>query len=363
MAILKNINLNNFRNFSNLNLSFDEKLNIFFGKNGCGKTNILEAISLIAKGRGIRNSSIYNLIKKNKDNFLIKNNLEVEYNNLDIEISTEKKNDNYKKIIKINNDLSKDSLDFLNQSVSYIIFLPEMERLFQTSPSQRRNFLDRLIFARRNDYNRLINKYKKLLLERIKILQSNIIDDDWLSNVESEISYLGMEIYQERLAQVSYINSNFIILKNDHKFQFNVELKIKDEFFNNNKITFEEYLLNLKRSRIFDKRYGGTKIGPHKSDLIAIINDDFEASLLSTGQQKTVILMILLSQCNFLVNHKNINPILLLDEIGSHLDSDNRQILLDMINKFKIQFFLTGTDKNLFSFVSTNAKFYNITVL
>ncbi len=360
MAIIKNINLINYRNFSNLNLSFDKKLNIFFGKNGCGKTNILEAISLIAKGKGIRNSSIFNLIKKNKDNFLIKNNLEIKYNNFNIEISSVNKNDKFKKIIKINDDLSKDSLDFLNQSVSYIIFLPEMERLFQTSPSQRRNFLDRLIFSSRNNYNKLINKYKKFLLERSKILQGNIIDDEWLDNVETEICNLGMEIYKERFAQVGLLNSNFMTLKNDHKFEFNVELKIIDDFFND-KISFEEYLLNLKESRIFDKKYGGTKVGPHKSDLIAIINDDFEASLLSTGQQKTVILMILLSQCNFLVNYKNINPILLFDEIGSHLDSNNRQILLDMINRFKIQFFLTGTDKNLFSFVSTNAQFYNIT--
>ena len=360
MAIVKNINLINFRNFSSLNLSFDDKINIFFGKNGCGKTNILEAISLIAKGRGIRNSSIFNLIKKNKDNFLIKNNLEIKYNNFNIEISTENNNDKFKKIIKINDDLSKESLDFLNQSLSYIIFLPEMERLFQSSPSQRRNFLDRLIFSSRRDYNRLINKYKKFLLERIKILQGNIIDDDWLNNVESEICNLGMEIHKERLTQVAFINSNFPNLKTNHKFQFNVELKIKDDFFNN-QISFEEYLSNLRASRIFDKKYGGTKIGPHKSDLIAIINEDFEASLLSTGQQKTVILMILLSQCNFLVNYKKINPILLLDEIGSHLDSNNRQILLDMIDRFKIQFFLTGTDKNLFSFISTNAKFYNIT--
>ena len=71
--------------------------------------------------------------------------------------------------------------------------------------------------------------------------------------------------------------------------------------------------------------------------------------------------MLLLAQCNYLVNHKKINPILLFDEIGSHLDKYNRQILLEMINKFQIQFFLTGTDKNLFSFVSTNAQFYNIT--
>ncbi len=362
MAIVKNINLINFRSFSSLNISFDEKLNIFFGKNGCGKTNILEAISLISKGRGIRNSSIFNLIKKNKNNFLIKNNLEIKNNNFDIEISTENKNDKFKKIIKINDDLSKDSLDFLNQSVSYIIFLPEMERLFQTSPSQRRNFLDRLIFSSRNDYNRLINKYKKFLLERNKILQGNIIDDEWLKNVESEICKLGMEIYKERLAQVAFINSNFTTLRTHHKFQFNVDLKIKDDFFNN-QVTVDEYLSNLKASRVFDKKYGGTKIGPHKSDLIAIINDDFEASLLSTGQQKTVVLMILLSQCNYLVNYKKINPILLFDEIGSHLDSNNRQILLDMINRFKIQFFLTGTDKNLFSFVSTNAQFYNITNL
>ena len=123
----------------------------------------------------------------------------------------------------------------------------------------------------------------------------------------------------------------------------------------------EEYFLNLKKSRVYDKQFGGTKIGPHKSEIISTVNNEYEASLLSTGQQKTIVLMVLLAQCNYLVNCKKINPIFLFDEIGSHLDNNNRQILLDMINRFEIQFFLTGTDKNLFSFVSTNAKFYNIT--
>ena len=360
MAIVQNISLNNFRNFSKLNLSFDRKLNIFYGQNGSGKTNILEGISLISKGRGIRNASINNLIKKNKDNFLIKNILDIKNNNIDIEISSEYKKDKSKKIIKINNDLSKESLNYLNKSISFIIFLPEMERLFQASPSYRRNFLDRLIFSRRNDYNKLINKYKKLIIERIKILNTNIVDYEWLNRIESEICSIGLEINNERFSQVSSLNSNFEILKSDYKFQFDVQLKIKDDFFNN-QISAEKYLLNLKNSRNFDKINGGSKIGPHKSDLIAIINKDYEASLLSTGQQKTVVLMILLSHCNYLVNYNNINPILLLDEIGSHLDLNNRQILLDMINKFSIQFFLTGTDKNIFSFISTKAKFYNIT--
>ncbi len=359
MAKIKNIEFNNFRNFENFKTSFENKINILFGDNGCGKTNILEGISLIAKGRGIRNSNISNLINKNKDNFLIKNNLEIQKNNYDIEVFTEKKNDKLKKIIKINNDLSKDSLEFLNQSISYLIFIPEMERLFQASPSYRRNFLDRLIFSSRNDYNRLINKYKKLLLERVKILQVNS-DNDWLNNIEKEISSLGLEIYNLRNSQLNYLNYELNTLKNDHKFQFNVKLKLKDDYFTKD-LDFQKYVIDLENLRTHDKHYGGTKIGPHRSDIISLINNDFEASILSTGQQKTVVLMILLAQCNFLVNNKKINPIFLFDEIGSHLDENNRKVLLDIINRFDIQFFLTGTDKNLFSFISTNAQFYNIT--
>ncbi len=362
MAKIKNIEFYNFRNFKNFKTSFDEKLNILFGDNGSGKTNILEGISLIAKGKGIRNSNLTNLIKEKEDNFLIKNNLEIQKNDFNIEIFTEQKNEKFKKVIKVNNDSSKDTLNFLNQSISYLIFLPEMERLFQASPSYRRNFLDRLIFSSRNDYNRLINKYKISLLERNKILQSYNIDDDWINRIENEICSLGLEIFKLRNSQLNILNLELNNMKNDHNFKFDVKLKIKDNFLNK-EISFEEYLLNLQNSRLYDKQFGGAKFGPHKSDIISIINNEFDSSLLSTGQQKTIVLMVLLAQCNYLVNNKKINPIFLFDEIGSHLDKNNRQILLDMINRFEIQFFLTGTEKNLFSFVSTNAKFYNITEL
>ena len=360
MVKINNIKFSNFRNFAEYKLSFDKKLNIFVGKNGSGKTNILEGISLIAKGRGIRNANIANLIKKKEEHFFIKNDLEIKNNTYEIEVFTEKKNDKLKKIIKVNKDQSKDSLDFLNQSISFILFVPEMERLFQTSPSFRRNFLDRLIFSSKDNYNILINKYKKSIIERTKILQNNYIDYDWLNTIEREICSMGLEIYNLRYVQLNLLNSNINILKKDHNFKFNLELKIKDDFFTED-ISFEKYVFNLQESRQYDKKFGGTKIGPHKSDFIAMINNDFEATLLSTGQQKTVVLMILLAQCNHLVNYEKKNPILLFDEIGSHLDTSNRELLLDMINRFKIQFFLTGTDKNLFSFVSTNAQFYNIT--
>ena len=360
MVKINNIIFSNFRNFSEYNLSFDKKLNIFFGKNGCGKTNILEGISLIAKGRGIRNSNISNLIKKEQKNFLIKNDLEIENNTYEIEIFTEKKDNKLKKKIKVNNDQTKYSLDFLNQSISFLLFVPEMERLFQASPSYRRNFLDRLIFTDKDNYNTLINRYKKKLIERVKILQNNYVDYDWLHTIEREISSMGLEIYNLRYSQLNILNSNIDILKKDHNFKYNLNLKIKDDFFSND-ISYEKYLFRLQESRQYDKKFGGTKIGPHRSDFLATINSNFEADLLSTGQQKTVVLMILLAQCNYLINYKNKNPIFLFAEIGSHLDLNNRALLLDMINSFHIQFCLNGTDSNLFSFVSTNAQFYNIT--
>jgi len=360
LAKIKNIEFTNFRNFKKYKVIFNKNLNILFGNNGSGKTNILEGISLLAKGRGIRNTNITNLIKNKEESFKIKNILEINKNHYDIAIHSHKLNDKYKKIIKINDDLSKDSLQFLNQSISFLTFLPEMERLFQSSPTSRRNFLDRLIFSGRNDYNRLLNKYKKLLIERNKVLQNNGYDNNWLSQIEKEISNIGLEIYEARLSAIQLINDNINQLKISYKYK--IELQMNDDFFNS-ELNIDRYILNLYDSRSFDKLYGGTKIGPHRSNITAKIDNEYEASLLSTGQQKTIILMILLAQCNILIEDKNVNPILLLDEIGSHLDTYNRQLLLDMINRFDIQFFLTGTDKNLFSFVSTKAEFYNISIL
>ncbi len=360
MAKINQIILNNFRNFQNLNIFFNERVNIFFGDNGSGKTNILESISLISKGRGIRNAKILDMIKKNEKNFFIKSILEINGSNLDIEIVLDQSNNNQKKTININNDNSSEARNFLNKSVSYLYFLPEMERLFQSSPSYRRNFIDRLIFSYNNNYNTLINKYKKNIIERNKILQNYQIDTQWINYIEDEISNIGLTIYELRKIQLEILNDNIEILSHSNDYKYKVKFQMEDEFFTST-LTKESYMANLFDNRDFDKKFGGSKIGPHKSDIIAIINNNFNGSQLSTGQQKTIVLMCLLSQCNYLINNKKMSPILLLDEICSHLDVDNRKILSDIINNFDIQLFLTGTEKTLFSFISTNVNFYNIT--
>tara|TARA_B100001057_G_scaffold431165_1_gene458408 strand:+ start:122 stop:1210 length:1089 start_codon:yes stop_codon:yes gene_type:complete len=357
---IKTIHLNNFRNFKNFKLDFREKTNILFGNNGSGKTNILESISLFSKGRGIRNSQIKNLIYKNESKFIIKSLFEFNKIDYDLEAYTNFQDEKYKKYIKLNNEISKDSLSFLNSKLSFLIFLPEMERLFQSSPASRRNFIDRLIFSYNKEYNTLINKYKKNLIERSKILQKNSIDINWIKIIENEISLLGLKIYELRNYQLMILNNqiNFLNKLNDYKFKIN--LRINDKFYNSD-LNLEKYLVSLFDSRQLDKKNGGTAIGPHKSDIAIEINNTFDASELSTGQQKTIVLMIILAQCNYLINTKKIKPVILFDEVCSHLDSYNRKLLLDMINNFDIQFFLTGTEKSLFSFISTNVHFCNIT--
>ena len=360
MVKIKKIQLNNFRNFKNFSLNFDSNVNILYGNNGSGKTNILESISLLSKGRGIRNSQLLNIIHKEENKFLIKSLLEINKSNIDLEIFTSFQDNKYKKNIKVNDNISNEDLKYLNSSLSFLIFIPEMERLFQSSPTTRRNFIDRLIFSYNKDYNKLINKYKKNILERSKILQNNIFDKNWINIIENEISILGQKIYELRHTQLTILNKQIKYLNKLNNYQFEIDLKIDDSFYNP-KLDLNIYLSNLFNSRDLDKKLGGTKVGPHKSDISAQINGKFDASQLSTGQQKTVILMIILAQCNYLVNEKKIKPIILLDEICSHLDSYNRKILLDLINSFDIQFFLTGTEKSLFSFISTNVHFCNIT--
>ena len=362
MVKIKKIQLNNFRNFKNFSLNFDSNVNILYGNNGSGKTNILESISLLSKGRGIRNSQLLNIIHKEENKFLIKSLLEINKSNIDLEIFTSFQDNKYKKNIKVNDNISNEDLKYLNSSLSFLIFIPEMERLFQSSPTTRRNFIDRLIFSYNKDYNKLINKYKKNILERNKILQNNIFDKNWINIIENEISILGQKIYELRHTQLTILNKQIKYLNKLNNYQFEIDLKIDDSFYNP-KLDLKIYLSNLFNSRDLDKKLGGTKVGPHKSDISAQINGKFDASQLSTGQQKTVILMIILAQCNYLVNEKKIKPIILLDEICSHLDSYNRKILLDLINSFDIQFFLTGTEKSLFSFISTNVHFCNITNL
>ena len=367
MGYFNNINLINFRNFENFSLNFSRGCNVFFGKNGSGKTNILESISLFERGRGIRKENIKNLInnKNQNNNFKISSIFSHELNEINLSIENQINDFNMKKKIFINNDHSKDSIKYLENIFSLIYFLPEMERLFLGTPSVRRNFLDRLIYSFNKNYNKIINNYKKNILERSNLLKSNNYDIDWIKNLENIIVKLGLEIYDLRRKHISELNKYLENIENKKLYSYKISLSLKDTLFdisfNDNRKIEDVFLDQLELNRSFDSLLGGSKIGPHKSDIVGKnIEDNFNLNQFSTGQQKTVILLIILAQCELLINKYKIIPVILFDEVCSHLDIENRKLLLDIIEKLGVQTFMTGTDKKLFSFLSTKAKYCNI---
>ncbi|MDC0060698.1 hypothetical protein OAJ19_03155, partial [Pelagibacteraceae bacterium] len=153
--------------------------------------------------------------------------------------------------------------------------------------------------------------------------------------------------------------TNLNIYLKDFDLPFKIQAKLIDKFYTRN-FKNEHYEDILKNNRKIDALVGGCTIGPHKSDFMFCVNDNSFVSQLSTGQQKTIILLMYLSQCKYLSEVKFKQPILLLDEVCSHLDDVNRKVLLTLIETFKLQIFMTGTSENLFSFLSTNSHFCNI---
>jgi len=360
LGYFKKIKLTNYRNFKKYECEFSKKSNVLFGKNGSGKTNILESISLFGKGTGLRKDSIVNLIKKDENQFINFGNYFDNNNFNEIKILSDKKNDRHIKKIYLNNNNDMNSINYIKSIFSFLFFVPDMERLFTSSPNMRRNFFDNLIFSSDNNYNTLLNKYKKNISERSKILNLQSYDKVWLEKIESNIAKLGIEIYNNRNKQIDILHVHLRELNNKKKLPFFPKISHNDHLVNSD-LTFEKYLSELKNSRTLDQLIGGAKYGPHKSDFEINIKNNFNASQLSTGQQKTIILSFLFAQCNYLVNECKIFPILLMDEVCSYLDENNRDVLLELTNYFDLQIFFTGTNKNLFSFLSTNANFYNIT--
>tara|TARA_Y100001970_G_C14259829_1_gene879229 strand:+ start:24192 stop:25295 length:1104 start_codon:yes stop_codon:yes gene_type:complete len=363
LRFFENIKLENFRNFNNYYLSFNQKCNVFYGLNGSGKTNILEAISLFEKGRGIRKDRYENMINKNQNSnfFKVISTFVSANNKIDLELKSELKDNRYKKIIKVNKSISIENYNYFENLFSLIWFLPEMERIFLQSPSVRRNFLDRLVYNTDKSYVKLLRKYNNRIIERKNLLYKEKPDAEWINKIEFDIVDLGILIYKKREEYINSLNNELKNLNLTKENFFKIKLNIKDSFINkiDNKDNLEDmYFKQLSHNRNEDMISGGCKIGPHRSDILGRdLIKNFSLDLFSTGQQKTFILQIILAHCNILIKSFNLQPIVFFDEVCSHLDDKNRAILLELIETLNVQIFLTGTDNNSFSFLSTNANY------
>lgn len=339
---LEQLNLHNYRNFKVLNLVFNNNIIVILGENGSGKTNILEAISLIAPGRGLRgakydeishdlcenwSSSIYLQSKVGKallkSDFLINTNSRtIEYNGSKIR----------------NSELT---------TLTNIIWLtPQMDGIFLSSASDRRRFLDRIVYNFYQDHASNINKYDHLVSERLKLLvqiNSNF-DEVWLKILETKIASLALKISKLRSSVVVFLQEAIAVV--DAPFP-KAKLSVNSLFAK--EIEGEEFLeaysINLNKNRQKDRITKRTNFGVNKQELIVGHEEKKQlAKFCSTGEQKALLISILLGQIEANKTIAKTTPILLLDELFVHLDDKRKDSLAEYIINSKLQTFITATD-------------------
>lgn len=329
---LKKIKIQNFRNYKNQEIKFEKNINILYGDNAQGKTNILEAIFICAFGKSFRTNKEKELIKID-ETFA---NIEIEYNKKDREGKI-KVNLADKKNIFLN-DIKLKKLSELLGNINIVIFTPDDINILKSGPSSRRRFLDMMIGQLRPGYIYNLNMYNKTIEQRNNFLKSNKKDENMLEVWDEKLSEYGNKIYKYREEFIEKIKSK---IEKIHYEITNEKIEIK--YISDCKDK-KEYIEHLKRNRTIDYIKGYTSCGIHRDDFKIYI-DGKEVNIYgSQGQNRTAILSLKLSEIQVIYDEIGEYPILLLDDFMSELDE--KRISKFLTNIKDIQVIVTCT-KNI----------------
>ena len=333
---IEKIKLQNFRNYKQLELNLNKNINIIYGNNAQGKTNILESIFLCSFGKSFRTTKEKEMIKFNETNLIV----EVFYQKKDrdgkIKIEIGDKKQIYLNGIKIK------KLSELLGNVNIVIFTPEDINILKDGPAGRRRFLDMMIGQLRPNYVYNLNMYLKTIEQR----------NNYLRQIREENKPEEMlEIWDEKLAEYAEIIFNYRnefikkIIQKINKIHSEItenKEKLEIEYISNceNK---ENYLKLLKERRKLDIIKGFTTKGIHRDDFMIYINEKEVGAYGSQGQNRTVVLSLKLAELNVIYDEIGEYPILLLDDFMSELDIERRKNFLNNIKNTQV--ILTGTEK------------------
>ena len=348
---IKRLKVENFRNLEKLDIEFSDGVNIIYGNNAQGKTNIIEAIYIFSFGKSFRANRDIELLKFDKEYFL--SNIEIMKKDRELEMDFGFDKLSNKKMIKVNGVIQKKISDIIGK-LNVVVFKPEDIKIVTDAPSVRRKYIDYLISSISKGYLENITKYKKVLEERnnllkeikVKLKGNRVLeknDEDFLDVYDKLLSKLNYEIYNERKRVIEKLN-NYI---------YGIHLKLTENYINNEKLHIK-YVSNVEediqkmyndliKSRLNDINKGYTSFGIHRDDYIISINSLDVSIYGSQGQKKSSIISLKLSELKVIEEVIGEKPVLLLDDYMSELDERRRLKFLDIIED--IQIIITTTHK------------------
>ncbi len=336
---LKRISLLNYKNFSEVTFEFDTKINCFVGKNGIGKTNILDAIYHLANGKSYFNPLAVQNIKHHEEFFVIDGEFEKKDRTEQILCSLKK---GQKKILKRNGKIYEKFSDHIG-FIPLVIISPADRDLIIEGSETRRKFIDSVISQLDNSYLQQLIQYQKIISQRNALLKyfalNHVFESDTLSIYNEQLNQLGKAIFEKRK---SFLADFIPIFNQYHQDITNsaetVQLVYQSDLFENETFTLLEQ--NLAKDRALQY----TSVGVHKDDLSFEIDNHPIKKFGSQGQQKSFLIALKLAQFDFVKKQSGEKPILLFDDIFDKLDEFRVSKIIEMVNNDEFgQLFISDT--------------------
>jgi DNA replication and repair protein RecF len=349
------LSLTSFRNYAAASVAFDADLVVLTGANGAGKTNLLEAISLLTPGRGLRRARYEDISRLGMDQGwavaakILRNGEETRLGTGLVDASA---GEARSRAVRINGAPAT-SADALLDHLRVLWLTPSMDGLFTGAASERRRFLDRLVLTIDAAHGRRVREFDRLMTQRNRLLEERE-SAGWLDAVEAELSERAVAVALARAETASLLSARMERQEAASLFPAG-SLALAGDFdraIESRSAAEAElgYREALREGRAADRVAGRTLVGPHRSDLdVALVGKAMPAAHSSTGEQKALLIGLILAYAEIVAETTGMTPILLLDEIAAHLDEGRRRALFDKLQGLGGQAFLTGADPALFA--------------
>lgn len=345
-----------YRNYTQTTVEFNKPCVVLYGPNGAGKTNLLEAVSLLSPGRGLRRATYSQICQQDgAASFIVNASLCHDAYGI-VNIGTGLRANTASRQVHINAEPC--ILDELTHYCRVLWLTPLMDRLFIGPQSDRRRFLDRLVLAIDPRHGARVRDYEKMMRSRNYILQESYFDEAGLTCYEDSMAELAVAIALARNSFVALLSQELKHIEQD-SFLIQAAISIKGDLEHQlNTINAEQIVENMRKTlrdnRAHDRAQGRCSIGPQRSDFcIKHAQKAISAELCSSGEQKALLLNIILAQAQLTHQVSGMFPIMLLDEIGAYLDPDNKTALLSKLQTYGGQTIITTTDISPFNTLNT----------
>jgi DNA replication and repair protein RecF len=349
---IERLRLSHFRSYGYLDLNIHAKHIVLTGQNGIGKTNLLEAISFLSPGRGLRKSKLNEIIQMGQPQpWVIHAAVFDGEDTLSLATGLDPLHPS-RRIVKVQGESIATQAE-LGHYINVSWVTPAMDRLFLEPSSVRRKFFDRMVYGIDPLHAERLSNYKHAMMERNRLLKERSVNKAWLDALEITMAQESIAIAGRRVETLQLLQEAQPF-SDDHYFP-SVKLEfsegIERSWYNEQLLDLEETLLSqLAANRSVDAMMGGAQIGAHKMDFVAVHGiKNLNAAICSTGEQKILLMWIVLAFAKLNTLKSSAVNILLLDEVTAHLDAERRHILFDKINNLNVQAWYSGTDHSLFS--------------